>query len=154
MAFQTWGYGALQAAISLGTVFNSMGTTTPITSAAFTNPLLTPGATGSYPTYADLVLTFTSVTTGSTQPNFQAVIIPADDGTNYESAAVVNSQLYPVAGGAIAQLPAGTGITIIRVPFLTFWPATNLKLAAFNNSGVALPATVTANLYPYAGATG
>jgi len=152
VAVTLWGSSPYQT-ISLGTIFNSMASTGLVTSGALTIPVLTGSSSLAF--WGELVLEGTAlVTTGAGSPNFQAVLIPETPGASYESAGVSNAQLFPYIGGAQEPLLPSLALTVIRIPFLTVWPIGNQKLAAYNGSGGALAASVTANLLIYGGSAG
>ncbi len=153
-----YGNGLLQTAISLGSVFNAMAIGATVETAAFAIPTVT-NATAAYCNYADLWLILSVATTTSAgSPNLQGVIIVSDDGTNFEPYFTINSQLFPLSNGFTYPLAASSAYSLIRVPniIIPFIPSSSAvaKLILYNNLGVALPATVTATLYPAGGSIG
>ena len=160
MAATGTGYGLIQAGINLGALFDSLGSGATAESPAVTFPFAT-NATASTPFWGDLTLAFASTAMGAGTPNIQGVWIVSDDGTNYELWGVSNSQLFPYNTPYFFQvnvLPT-VAYTLIRAPAIQIPPVlstgtANPKLVLFNNLGVALPATVTATLYPFGGSIG
>lgn len=156
-----FGNSALQAPISLGSVFNGVASGL-IISTAFNIPVLN-GSSGSFPDTADLWLVLgSSITLSSGSPSIAASVIVSDDGENWEVPALIGgSALFPSYGASYLTLnPSQIYPTsgAIKVPGIVLpgMPSSGdfAKLIAFWNGGTTLPSSVTASLYVYGGNSG
>jgi hypothetical protein len=117
------------------------------------------GATGSYEYTADLVLTLgTAETMGAGSPNFQAnALISLVSGGASETARVSSSQLFPFVNFAQEPLvPSGayTATELIVVKGIRIPASPYFAIGFLNNSGIAMPTTLVATLYPSGSASG
>lgn len=128
------GWGAIDAGTTLTALQTTITTGTQVTSAAVDNTVATL-AQAAYEE-ASLLLVCTSFTPSATPPFVTATITEALDGTNYETAAVSGTTLYPVVGSRSVPLNA-VAQTVVRVPGLQLKPVL-FKVSLFNNAGVSM----------------
>ena len=153
MAALGYGWGATQTGISLtgASFLTTIANTATGISAAFTIAALSTAA-GATPVLANLQLNITSATPAAGAPNIQGVFLVKDDGTNYDTYGVSNSQLFPIDMTSFtSQLQPSVATTIIKVKgiVLPFVPSagTNVEFVIYNLSGVSITIN-SADLYP------
>lgn len=151
MALTNAGRGALLSAIDFSSDFSSAMTNGQLvtSSTTKTNPNIN-GQAGLFPLEADIVLianTFTPTATGS----IQALLLPSDDGTNYETPYVANgTQLTPISAllgqATTYAITYATG-TLFRIR-VGWFSGSPFKIAIFNNTGVSVTLTAV-KIYPF-----
>ena len=142
------GYGT---AISLGTVFNALAIGA-VAVAPFSNAV-----SGSTPAYEDalLELVFGSpITTGATSPSLVATVAASADGTNFDFYGLFGSALYPIEMSSMKPLAPSAAYAVMTLPIRLRLVLGSAKLVVWNNTGVAFPSSVIANLYPGQGLAG
>ncbi len=152
MTTTQFGQTQYQTQITLTGFSGGITSGTANTSQQFANPLMG-GATASYPSGGDLIITLgTSTTTGSGAPYLQATILRSNTSGGGEIRRVSSNQIFPYGGSSQEPLipsftyTAGEEIIIKDLE----WPAAPYLTVVINNqSGVNLPSTMTANLVPY-----
>lgn len=116
------------------------------------------GATGSYAYQADLVITLgTGETFTATLPNLQAAaLISLVSAGASEVARYVSGQLFPFANLSQETLVAAayTATELIVVKRIPLPASPYFAIALLNNTGITLPTTLVATLYPSGASSG
>lgn len=115
------------------------------------------GATGSYAYQADLIITLGTGETFTGSPNLQAAaLISLVSAGASEVARYVSGQLFPYGNLSQETLVAAayTATELIVVKRIPLPASPYFAIALLNNTGITLPTTLVATLYPSGASSG